>query len=69
MRQQECEAERNADSTREYLQQIDTLQVRSAFWRNLITLAFLHVDPKLARYCMSWPARLREITGLCAVAS
>ena len=33
MRQQECEAERNADSTREYLQQIDTLQVRSAFWR------------------------------------
>ncbi len=33
MRQQECEAERNADSIREYLQQIDTLQVRSALRR------------------------------------
>lgn len=30
IRQQECEAERNADSIRAYLQQIDTLQVRSS---------------------------------------
>ena len=28
VRQLECEAERNADSIREHLQQIDTLQVR-----------------------------------------
>ncbi len=28
VRQLECEAERNADSIREYMQQIDTLQVR-----------------------------------------
>lgn len=31
VRQLECEADRNADTIREYLQQIDTLQVGSVF--------------------------------------
>ena len=46
VRQLECEAERNADIIREYLQQIDILQVRHCRG-GLITSPWLWTDPGL----------------------
>ena len=40
VRQQECEAERNADSIREYLQQIDALQVGQGSAEHLVSVLY-----------------------------